>query len=314
MPSVGVRLDALDRFATRHHGLITVRDAQRLGVSRSSWYRALDSAHLEHLYPGVARLWGSPSTFEQRALAAAWAVGPDAMTSHRTSARCWGVERPVDDPLEVLVPRRSRGSTPDGVIVHRPRDLADLRPAVRSAVPTTNPMRMLLDLGAVDEPSVYDALIAVMSAKVASPAAIRSALVRHARQGRHGVTALRSALERWIDEELPPDSELEDRMAALVREQRLPRVVFHPVVQGYEVDFIIAGTRIIIECDGWKTHGLDRDQFEFDRIRNVDLTAAGYVIVHITWRRLRAQPEKVAEQLWRVLREWAPEAIAAASG
>ncbi|MEN9646082.1 MAG: hypothetical protein RL238_2751 [Actinomycetota bacterium] len=175
-------------------------------------------------------------------------------------------------------------------------------------------MRMLLDLGAVDEASVYDVLIAVMSAKVASPAAIRSTLIRHSKKGRHGVTALRSALKRWADEELPPDSELEDRMAALAREYRLPRMVFHARAQGYEVDFLIAGTRIVIECDGWKTHGLDRDQFEFDRIRNVDLAAAGYVMVHITWRRLTTQPAVVAEQLWNVLREWAPELVAGATG
>lgn len=314
MPSVSVRLHRLDAFATRHHGLITLPDAQRLGVSRSSWYRAIDSQHFEQLHPGVVRLWGTPSTFEQRALAAAWATGPDSMTSHRTSSRLWGVERPADDPIDVIAPQRNRGPRPDGVVLHRPRDLFDLRPIVRRGVPTTNPMRMLLDLGAVDEASVYDALIAVMSAKVASPAAIRSALVRHSKKGRHGVTALRSALDQWLDDELPPDSELEDRMASLVREYRLPKVLFHPMVQGYEVDFLIAGTRIVIECDGWKTHGLDRDQFEFDRIRNVDLTAAGYVMVHITWRRLTTQPAKVAEQLWKVLREWAPELLAGATG
>jgi very-short-patch-repair endonuclease len=314
VPSVSVRLHRLDAFATRHHGLITLPDALRLGVSRSSWYRALDSQHFEQLHPGVARLWGTPATFEQRALAAAWAADPGAMTSHRTSARLWGVERPEDDPIDVITPQRTRGPRPDGVIVHRPRDIADLRPIVRRGVPTTNPMRMLLDLGAVDEACVYDALIAVMSAKVASPAAIRSTLIRHSKKGRHGVTALRTALERWTDEELPPDSELEERMAALVRAHRLPRTVFHAMVQGYEVDFLVAGTRIVIECDGWKTHGLDRDQFEFDRIRNVDLTAAGYVMVHITWRRLTTQPDLVAEQLWKVLREWAPELVAGASG
>ena len=314
MPSVGVRLHRLDTFATRHHGLITLPDAQRLGVSRSSWYRALDAQHLEQLHPGVARLWGSPETFEQRALAGVWAAGFGAMTSHRTSARLWGVERPDDELIDVITPQRTRRPRPDGVLVHRPRDRADLRPVMRRGVPTTNPMRMLLDLGAVDQASVYDALIAVMSAKVASPAAIRSMLIRHAKKGRHGVTALRAALERWSDEELPPDSELEDRMATLAREHRLPRMVFHAMVQGYEVDFLIAGTRIVIECDGWKTHGLDRDQFEFDRIRNVDLTAAGYVMVHVTWRRLTSQPTQVAEQLWNVLREWAPELLAGASG
>ena len=171
-------------------------------------------------------------------------------------------------------------------------------------VPTTNPMRMLLDLGAVDANAVESAMIAVMASKVASPAAIRGALFRHARQGRNGVSPLRSALESWLGEELPPDSELESRMAILLATYRLPAVQFHAVVAGYEVDFLVVGTSVILECDGWGSHGLDRDQFEFDRIRDAELLAAGYITVHFTWRRLKNQPDLVAERIRNVLQRW----------
>lgn len=308
-----MKLELLDTFAQRHHGLVSRHAAKKLGISRSTWYRAIASGQFEFVFPNVVRLWGSPATLPHRALAAVWATGGDALSSHRTSAALWGVERPADDPIDVLLPSRSRHSLPIGVVIHRPRDTLDLRPIMRLGVPTTNPMRMLLDLGAVDPGSVESAMIAVMSSKVASPAAIRAALFRHARQGRRGVTALRDALETWLGEELPPDSELEAAMARVVAAHRLPAVRFHVIVIGFEVDFLIANSTIVIECDGWGSHGLDRNQFEFDRVRDAELLAAGYPTVHITWRQLTTEPAKVAERLRNVIRQWAPTLLARTS-
>lgn len=310
VPSVGVQLERIDQIARRHHGLISRAKAKNAGISRSTWYRAVASGQLDLLYPNVARLWGSASTLHQRALAAVWAAGGDALASHRTSASLWGIERPEDDPLDIMFPSRQRHALPAGVVIHRPRDLKDLRPIMRDKVPTTNPMRMLLDLGAVDPGAVEAAMITVMSSKVASPAAIRGALLRHARKGRHGITALRLALESWLGEELPPDSELEAAMARLIAAHRLPPVEFHARVAGFEVDFLVIGAKIVIECDGWGSHGLDRDQFEFDRVRGAEIAAAGYTTVHITWRRLQREPEQAAAQIRSVVRRWAPHLLA----
>ncbi len=304
-----MKLHQLDAFAQRHHGLINAAAAQAMGISRSAWYRAIASEQFEPLYPNVVRLWGSASTLPQNALAAVWAAGEGALTSHRTSAWLWGVERPSDDPIDVILRSRLRHSLPARVVIHRPRDLLDLRPIFRFQVPTTNPIRMLLDLGAVDPDAVEQAMIAVLSSRVASPAAIRATLFRHAKRGRRGITPLRSALETWLDEELPPDSALEAAMASVVTAYRLPEMQFHAIVIGYEVDFLVVGTNIVIECDGWVSHGLDRDQFEFDRIRNTEIVAAGYTIVHITWRRLKNNPGDVAERVRSVIQRWAPHLL-----
>jgi len=299
-----MRLQQLDIFATRHHGLISQDAAATLGVGRSSWYRAIASGHLEQLFPGVARLYGTPSTFHQRALAAVWAAGPGAMASHRTAAALWGVERPALDPIDVIITSRARMPRRTGVIVHRPRDLVDTRAVMCNRVPTCSPTRMLVDLGAVDEGSVEAALIAILVSKVVSPAAVRAALERHSRRGRSGITPLRQSLERWLGDELPPDSLLESRMSTLIADYDLPPVEFHAIVAGYEVDFLVVGTPIVLECDGWGSHGLDRDQFEFDRIRNADLIAEGYIPVHFTWRALNASPQKVAERIRAALARW----------
>jgi very-short-patch-repair endonuclease len=154
----------------------------------------------------------------------------------------------------------------------------------------------------------------VLTARLASPQAIHRALLRHSKRGRHGVVALRTALERWLGEELPPDSELEAMMLRLVRDFGLPEVQFHAHAAGFEVDFLVAGTNVVIECDGWGTHGIDRDQFEFDRIRNPAILAAGYHIIHVTWQQLTKDPAGTAERIRKVLATWAPGALEAANG
>lgn len=309
MPRTGMDLRALEPFAHRYHGLLRKSDAARVGVSKSSWYRAIDSGLLVPLYPNVVRLPGAPETWEQRALAAVWALGGGALTSHRTSTRLWGVERPQDDPLEVILASRARCVTLPGVIVHRPRDLVDLRPVIRYDIPTTNPVRMLLDLAAVDPDRLHETAYALLERQVVSPVALRGALMRHARRGRNGITAFRGLLDELGDDRLPTDSLLEERMAELLRMHRLPPARFHARVAGYEVDFLIIDSPVVLECDGWATHGLNRDQFEFDRLREADLVAAGYVVVHFTWRRVTTEPAAVAANIRAAIQRWAPHLL-----
>lgn len=304
-----MRLELLDRFARRHHGLVNRAAAAQLGVTRAAWYLAIGSGHLEQLYPNVARLWGTPPTLQQRALAAVWATRSDSMASHRTSEALWLPGRQLDDPIHITMADRARHSRLARVEVHRPRDLVDLRPILRDGVPTTNPLRMLVDLGADRPDAVEAAVIEVISLKLASPSAVRAALFRHARSGRNGVTPLRRALESWFGDELPPDTELEAAMGRLITAHRLPPVQFHAIVIGYEVDFLVVGSNIVIECDGWGTHGLQRDQFEFDRVRRNDLTAAGYAVAQVTWRRVQREPKAAAGQIREVIRKWAPHLL-----
>lgn len=99
-------------------------------------------------------------------------------------------------------------------------------------------------------------------------------------------------------------------MAALARRYRLPRLEFHPLVAGYEVDFRFVGSVVIVECDGHQHHGIDRNQFEFDRIRTAVLAAAGFVVVQVTWAQVTATPKAVADRLRAVLERWAPHLLA----
>ncbi len=107
----------------------------------------------------------------------------------------------------------------------------------------------------------------------------------------------------------PADSVLEPAMAALVAKYRLPPVEFHRVIHGYEVDFWVIDSRIILECDGWDTHGRNKLSFERDRVRDGELTAMGYITTRFTYRHLTRQPAAQADRIRRVVRRWAPHLL-----
>jgi very-short-patch-repair endonuclease len=231
------------------------------------------------------------------------------MASHRSALLLWGVPRSDDDPVDVTLPARTRRSRLRGVMIHRPRDLVDLAPTRRHNVRTSKLLRALCDLGAVDPAGVHPAVGYVVTNGVASPAALRWALESHARRGRPGMRALRGALDDWLFDGTALDSELERRMKRLAKRFRLPPMVFHAVIDGYEVDFLIEGTPIVLECDSWEFHDKRRHKFERDRRRRVDLTAAGWVVVPFTWRMLTRHPQWVATRVVEAVRRWAPHVL-----
>jgi very-short-patch-repair endonuclease len=145
-----------------------------------------------------------------------------------------------------------------------------------------------------------------MTTGLASLAAIDAAAAEHAKQGRSGMVSLRDAIADWSIDDKPADSVLESIMARLIRRYDLPPVEFHPVIAGREVDFRVTDTPVILECDGWAYHGLDRATFERDRGRDADLTAAGWIVVRFTYRAITTRPKATADRILAALDRWTP--------
>src|SRR4051794_33992771 len=97
-----VDLREFDRYARRHHGLL---DFEASGLTRKQWNRASAAEVAELRHRNVMRLYGAPPTVEMRIEAAVLAAGPDAMGSHRSAATTWGVDRPADDPIDIILSR-----------------------------------------------------------------------------------------------------------------------------------------------------------------------------------------------------------------
>jgi very-short-patch-repair endonuclease len=309
-----VDLRKLNTFALDHHSLITRQAAASRGISRAAWFRAVATRQVELVHPGVACLPGAARTREQAICAAVLATSPGSLASHRSAAYLWGIPRPDDDPIEVIVTKRTRTPELDGVIVHRPRDLKDLKRVLKANIPTTNVLRLLCDLGAVDRSSVSAAVGHVITGRLASPVALRKAIDRHSRRGRHGVPALREALEEWVIEGEPVDSLLETTMNRLLHEHGLPPAEFHARIAGYEVDFWIIDTPIVLECDGWEFHAKTRPQQEADAARDAELVAAGFIPIRFAFRPIMRHPLQLVRRIWAALHKWAPELDLGADG
>jgi len=116
---------------------------------------------------------------------------------------------------------------------------------------------------------------------------------------RPGTPALRSVLELDGGPALTR-SEAEARLLALVRAARLPVPESNVVVGQYEVDFLWRTERVIVEVDGYAFHS-SRGAFERDRRRIVDLEAAGFHVLPLTWRQIVEERETVIARIARAL-------------
>ena len=273
-------------------------------MSSSAWHRAVQAGRLIQLHPGVARLPGTATTTEQRIAAAVLAAGRGALGSHRSAAYLLGIPRPDDDPVDILLLDRRGRLDLDGVVCHRPTDHEHLLPHRRSSIACTNILRTLCDLGAVDGRAVSGALGHALTAKMVSLAAMESTLSRHARSGRAGVVALRSAIDDWSIDSRPADSVLEPAMRRLIARHGLPAVEFHARIAGWEVDFRFVDSPVIVECDGWTYHGLRREQFERDRVRDAELIARGWIVLRFTYRSITGHSATVARRIRAALDTW----------
>jgi very-short-patch-repair endonuclease len=295
---------ALARTAASQFGLLNLEQQRAAGVTKSAvWYRRREGRY-DRLARGVDAIAGTPTTWEQRVLAAVLAAGDGVVASHRTALRLWGIGTFADVPIE-LVSRYEHSHEVPGVIVHRSLDLAEAHTCLINGIPATTVPRTLIDAGAVLSVYVLERQVERACGRgMTTPAELRQFLNRVARRGRRGAGRLRTVLDtRALGEDLT-DSELEEVFANLCRNNDLPipECQVWVSLEGSErrLDFAYVDRKIVIEVDGYDTHSR-RDVFEDDRIRQNALVAAGWTILRFTRTQLLRRPSEVARRIQSVL-------------
>jgi len=292
--------DSLERWAERQYGLFTLPQAIKSGLNRTTVYRRAARGRYLIEHPGVFSFAGLPPCWERSVLAACLSAGKGTVASHRTAGRIWGLLDVGDDAVEITV-SRNRLPEPRRVKVHRSLDLLADHLTVRKRIPVTNPLRTMVDLAAVLSPeAVEDALDAGLAwPSVFSVAAVEATLNQLAKRGRSGAGVLRKVLDERVLGDAVSDSELEKRMAKLLRRAGLPPAVFHHVVCTpggvflAEVDFAYPEIKLAIEVDGFGAHGTPRAMAK-DFVRQNGLVPYGWHVLRFTWRQVTRQPELVA--------------------
>ena len=227
-------------------------------------------------------------------MAAVLACGPGAVLSHVSAAALHGLLSTARTNVDVTIPRRVGISRP-GINVHRstclePADLVEAK-----AVPCTSVARTLLDLATVVNHHTLERACeqAEVLRRVDWSAIDR--LLSTAR-GRPGVRRLGAVLRVSEIGDHVPRSELERAFLALCHRASLPSpgVNVWLSINGEEmqVDFVWHGPRVVVETDGFRTHGT-RWAFREDRRRDRLLGLGGWRVVRFTWADVTNEPDHV---------------------
>jgi hypothetical protein len=238
---------------------------------------------------------------EGRWLAAVRACGPGSVLSHRSAAALWGIRQPSDHPIEVTIHTRSRATAQ----IHRHfADLPKDEVTERRAIPVTSISRTLLDLAAVlPLHSLEHAIREAERLRLDDAFSLEELLLRH--PGRRGAASVREGLRRL--RELPSGvtrGKLEACFLLLVDRAGLPRPRPNAWLllgrRRFQVDFLWERSRLIVELDGYSSHGT-RAAFESDRSRDRALTVAGYHVIRLTWLELQENSAEILADLRELL-------------
>jgi hypothetical protein len=230
-------------------------------------------------------------------MAAVLAGGPRAVLSHRSAAALWGIRETGRRDVEVTAPRQRRGRP--GIEMHRAPLRSD-EVTTHCGIPVTTAARTLLDLAAlIDEHQLARAAERAEALRLASPTSLADLVARYPK--RPGTPNIRRLVEHDRITPTTTRSELERRFLTLLDAEGLPRpLVNEPVDDTKHPDFRWTERRLIVELDGYETHGT-RAAFERDRARDRALMAAGWRVARITKRQLDDAPTDIAAELTALL-------------
>lgn len=296
----------LASLAKRQHGVVSIRQLQRLGYSRDSVARAAAAGSMHRLHRGVYAVGHTCLNWHGHCLAAVLACAPEAVASHRSAAWLWELERARPGTIDVTAPTRRHRRT--ALQLHYAALTGEDR-AIRDGIPVTSLPRTLLDCaGALSRDRLDRLLERAEQRSLLDTTPIEALLART--RGHRGAARLRRALELYR----PPPftrSGLERRFLELVRRAGLPVPSTGYIVAGYELDVYWWQERFAVELDVYETHG-SRHAFEQDRRRHEDLKLDGVEMIRVTGIRLAREPKTVMERVRLLLEQRRAEMAGAA--
>ena len=161
------------------------------------------------------------------------------------------------------------------------------------------PARIICELAAVERREEVEYAIQEAAARrMITPDALGQAAARWS--PRAGTTLLRTLLDADGDGEFSR-SHAERELRTILDAAGLPRPKQNVVLLGHRPDFIWPEQRLIVQVDGFGTHGTPV-AFSRDRVEIAEWTAAGWRVMRFTARQLYREPFWVAVQIAAALR------------
>ena len=287
------------RMASQQHGAISIRQAERCGLTRDQWRQLIRSGRCRSVRRGVCVVDGTPDTWEQRASIALLACGETAALGSRCAGFVLGLVEERPNRIDVLVRRPRRTSVLPGTAVRQAArlDLKDVRTV--KGLRVTCPARTLVDLAAeLPDRALGRAVDKALIGGLTTITVVRRYIRERSLQSRPRIRRLVRLLN---DREFGvPESELERRFLELIEAYGLPAPERQVRVGPHRVDFMYDSARLVVELDGRATHATS-EAFEEDPVRQNALVLERLAPLRFTWKRITQDPDAVADELRRGL-------------
>ncbi len=296
MDSVPTRPHDIVPLSRAQHGAVSLEQLRSAGLTPTEIRTRVRHGRLVHLWRGVYAA-GDPELMPLvRPAAALLSLGPASCLSHRSACAIWGfgqAESSTVDVTLVAVNRHPRA----GIRLHRIKHLHSQDTATHKNLRLTSPARTLIDFAAQATSSeLLDAFGDARARGLLSDTALDATLSR-APTNHHGAAIVRAILREGGTYER---SKAERIVRRLCRKAELPEPAVNRRILGFRADFCWLDIKLILEVDGYQTHG-SRLSFESDRRRDQVHSAAGYVVIRVTWRQLQQEPLAVLVRLGQAM-------------
>jgi very-short-patch-repair endonuclease len=276
-------------------GRVRVDQLRPLGVGRTQIHRWRADGYLHPELPRVYAVGHPGRSTESDLSAAVLYAGPGAMLSHATAAWWLGLLKYPPKEINVSTPRDIR--TLGNVCVHGRRHLDRI---LHRGLPVTTPSQTIIDFAATGPWDLLRYVLANADYQDILDVATLSDVA-----GVAGAPALRDALKIHLPELARTRSRLERLLLTFCQSHGLPIPDVNVYIQGWLVDAHFPGTNVIVEVDGWRGHR-SAAQIERDHQRDLELRAAGYVVLRYTERQLTETAAAVAADIRRYLYSSSP--------
>lgn len=295
-----MRSTALE-LAQKQYGLLSLDQGRELGYSenalRSSWDRFLPTVFRRPEVPG--------SWYQQGMGLTLWGGGETAL-SHQSAAALLRFKGFTPGEVHVVSVRNAR-RLPGWAHVHH---MSEIPPGGRKVrgIPVLPPwITMLQVCGIVPRATAGSVFDDGLFRGMFSLPQMAWVLATHGGSGHRGSGVLHDLIEerstgtRYV----PPESELEALLYKLVESA----VDIPPAerqhwewdgTQWRRFDLAWPAVRLLIEVDGWDTHG-SREAFQADRRRDAMMVAMGWRVLRFTWDDIVNRPDYVLTTIRRAL-------------
>jgi hypothetical protein len=306
--SVAMTLDdrAVAWLLGSQRGVLSRPQAFASGVSvHGLRHRARPGGPWQRILPGIYLTFTGQATHDQRAMAAILYAGPDSVITGPAALRSYKIRNRETPIVDVLVPASRKRANCSYVVVHRTRrmplggtsDLALMfAPAERAVADTVRGLDKLSDARAVVASAVQQRCCSLQQ------------LVTELTDGPiRGSARLRAVLAEVLE---GIRSVAEAEFADLIRSSGLPLPLFNHVLYLNGKWLAIpdawwpeAGVVVEIESREWH---LSPEDWEETLRRDRRMGAAGIVVMHVSPRQVRDEPERILRDIAAALRPGRP--------